>query len=95
MKSRQILTLSTSIGFLVLVSACTSTDPVRVEQDFGNSVRHMVSSQLYDPAAALNPAVEPPTEFDGNKGEGVLESYRNDVAQPKQVERPIAINIDQ
>lgn len=85
--------ISFLLGAALLMFGCTANDPVRVEQDFGNSVRHMVDSQIYNPEAARNPPVSPPTDFDGEKGENVLESYRGDIATPKDVKRPITIDV--
>jgi type IV pilus biogenesis protein CpaD/CtpE len=85
--------ISFLLGAALLMFGCAANDPVRVEQDFGNSVRHMVKSQIYNPEAAQNPPALPPTAFDGEKGENVLESYRGDVAKPKEVKRPITIDV--
>jgi type IV pilus biogenesis protein CpaD/CtpE len=56
-------------------SAC-STDPVRVEEDYGKSVRHMIDAQLADPQAARNPSAELPGGLDGGKGDKAIEAYR-------------------
>ncbi len=77
----------------VVLSACTSTDPVRVEEDFGNSVRNMIQAQTYNPDAARNPPSEPPTVLDGPKGSKVLDTYRGDVSDPQKTERPIQLDI--
>lgn len=72
---------------------CTSTDPVRVEEDFGNSVRHMIQAQIHDPQAAANPPVDPPMNLDGAKADNILKSYRKDVSKPEQIEKPLQITI--
>lgn len=77
----------------VLLAGCTGADPVRVEQDFGKSVRNMVSAQIYDPEAARDPPSDPPLEMDGQKSENVLRTYRSDVSKPQEVRRPIDIGI--
>jgi hypothetical protein len=77
----------------LLLTACTWSDPVRVEQDFGKSVRNMVKAQTYNPEASRNPPVDPPKRLDGTKGNRALETYRGDVARPAEVEQPIRINI--
>ncbi len=81
--------------FLLLLTGCaiTDTDPVRVESDFGNSVRNMIELQIYDPRTVHYPVKEPPTSFDGVKANGVLEEYRGDVAKREKVEQPINIQI--
>ncbi|MGH8577227.1 MAG: hypothetical protein ACREXX_10385 [Gammaproteobacteria bacterium] len=77
----------------LLLGACTYSDPVRVEEDFGNSVRNMIKAQTYNPAAARNPPVEPPTVLDGTKGNRALEAYRGDIDKPAEVKQPIRIEI--
>ena len=79
--------------FSTMGCTTTSTDPIRVEQDYGNSVRHMIQAQTYNPEAAENPPLEPPEGIDGPKGRRVLETYRTDVSKPKEVERPIRLDI--
>lgn len=86
-------TLWWAIAVVGLLSACTSTDAVRVEEDFGNSVRNMIQAQTYNPEAARNPPSEPPTVLDGPKGGKVLDEYRGDVSDPQQTERPIQLEI--
>lgn len=76
-----------------LLTGCSHWDPVAVEEDFGNSVHHMIQAQTYDPEAARNPPADPPTELDGQKASEVLKAYRKDVAKPEEVEDAININI--
>ncbi len=78
---------------VLLAAGCTSNDPVRVEQDFGKSVRQMIDAQIYDPTAAHNPPVDPPTQLDGNKAEAGLGAYREDVPRPEAVQQPLQIQI--
>ena len=66
---------------LVLFTGCEST-PTATEQNFGASVRNMIELQTTQPA-------ETALGLDGQKAEAVLESYRQDVAKPKDVERDI------
>jgi type IV pilus biogenesis protein CpaD/CtpE len=68
----------------VLLTGCNSTDPVRVEQDFGNSVHHMIQAQIYNPQAARNPSTIPPAALDGPMAGEALKVYRTDVAKPGQ-----------
>lgn len=77
----------------VFVTGCSSTDPTRVEADYGNSVRNMIEAQIYDPEAANNPPSEPPTSLDGGYAEEVLEAYRDNVSKPEDVKRSISIEI--
>lgn len=78
------------VAFLV---GCNTADPLRVEEDFGNSVHQMVQGQIYDPNAALFPDPEPPMTLDGIKAGNSLEAYRKEVGSPKEVEQPVLIDI--
>jgi type IV pilus biogenesis protein CpaD/CtpE len=91
-KTTRVISISV-LAQAVLLAGCSLTDPVRVEQDFGNSVRHMVEAQTYNPEAARQPASEPPTELDGPKAGEVLDTYRTAVGKPADVEKPIVINV--
>lgn len=82
-----------ALSAAVLITACTYSDPVRVEQDFGKSVRNMIKAQTYNPEASRHPPVGPPEGLDGNRGNRALETYRGDVAKPEEVKQPIQINI--
>jgi type IV pilus biogenesis protein CpaD/CtpE len=63
-------------AMFLAVTAC-STDPVRVEQDYGNSVRQMIEGQIANPEAARRPSTELPGGLDGARGEKVIEAHRN------------------
>ncbi|MGH8658589.1 MAG: hypothetical protein ACREV4_08995 [Gammaproteobacteria bacterium] len=77
----------------ICLGGCTaSTDPIQVEDDYGNSVRQMIDAQIYDPAAVHNPPTQAPG-FDAPKGHNVLDEYRKDVARPKEVDQPLDIRI--
>lgn len=65
----------TGAAMVLALSAC-STDPVRVEADYGNSVRNMIEAQMANPEAARNPSSGLPGGLDGGKGEKVIEAYR-------------------
>lgn len=74
------MTATKKLAFAALVFAATaacSTDPVRVEQDYGKSVRSMIDGQLADPQAARNPSPALPGALDGEKGDKAIEAYRN------------------
>jgi hypothetical protein len=49
--------------------------------DFGDSVRHMIEQQTYDPRAAAQPPVEAPNRLDGARAEAVLKAWRTPRAQ--------------
>ena len=77
------------------LAACVTTDPTRVEEDFGNSVRHMVNAQIYDPEAARNPPKAPPMGIDGVQAEAVMDVYREHVGDPKDVSKAVKIDISE
>jgi type IV pilus biogenesis protein CpaD/CtpE len=77
----------------VLLAGCDTTGMTRLEEDFGNSVRHMVRVQTYNPEAAERPSTEPPTEMDGERAGAVLEAYRTEVGKPGEVDKPLIINV--
>jgi type IV pilus biogenesis protein CpaD/CtpE len=85
------------IGFTCVVGAllagCDTTGMTRTEEDFGNSVRHMVEVQTYNPDAGRYPAE--PTQMDGQRGGAVLDSYRTEIGKPADVKKPIVINVGQ
>lgn len=65
------------IGILVvLLTSCSFYAPLRVEEDFGNSVRQMVQEQIYDKQAASAPAVDGPNTLDGEYGDATINEYR-------------------
>ncbi|MEN8260689.1 MAG: hypothetical protein ABFS02_08910 [Pseudomonadota bacterium] len=77
-----------------LVAGCAdwSSTPVRLVEDYGNSVRQLREGQTYDQAKLLYPNPEPLKSYDGNKGERVLErAYRQDIGRPQNVRRQITV----
>lgn len=78
---------------IALLSACSSTDAVRVEEDFGKSVHQMIEAQIHDPQAARTPPAEAPGEFDGVKAGAILETYRTSNAKPQKVQEGMSIII--
>lgn len=60
---------------LVALIGCSWHEPSRVEADFGKSVRLMIAEQLYDPDAAVNPAVAGPQTLDGNAAQSSINGY--------------------
>lgn len=78
---------------LAATAGCTRNDPVRVESDFGNSVRHMVQMQIYNPKAAENPPANPPLVLDAPVGERILQNYRGETGKSEAVKQPIIFNV--
>lgn len=94
-RSKQF-SLACFTGLLLILAGCStnSTDPVRVEMDYGNSVRNMVDAQIYDQAAANSLQSRPVIGIDGVKAEGVIESYHADQGKTEEVREPIRFNIE-
>ena len=75
-------------SLLVLMSGCAE-QPTLTEQNFGKSVRQMVSAQKYQ--QTINP--NPVEGIDGQQAEEVMQIYRTSVAKPQQVQRDVQINV--
>ena len=81
-----------SLGIaLAGLGACTTTSAV--EDDFGNSARQMVEAQKAHPEVSDNPDREPVDGTDADRIVRVLQTYRDDVAQPSEVRQERRINI--
>ncbi len=77
-----------SVGILSLWGC--SNQPTATEQDFGNSVRQMVSAQTLNPDAG---DTEPVESSDPKRLEKALDTYRNDVSKPETVRRDPTVDI--
>ncbi|MFM2006300.1 MAG: hypothetical protein RLZZ09_1955 [Pseudomonadota bacterium] len=64
-----------------------TAEPVRVEENYGQSVRTAYLDQIYDPARARNPdAYAPDGRIDGIKSIKVLQrGYQADIGQPQRI----------
>jgi uncharacterized protein YcfL len=75
------------IGTLLLaamLAGCVSTEPERVEADFGNSVNQMIQAQTHNPEAAARTESIPVKEMDGEMAVSTLEALRKDTARDKE-----------
>ncbi len=82
MNMNNMLRLLVASAPLLIVGGC-ATGPKAVENDFGNSVRHMTQAQTADPTA---PADSNPLDHgDGTRINGAIEAYRNSATDPKAV----------
>jgi type IV pilus biogenesis protein CpaD/CtpE len=78
------------VSAALLVSGCAYNS----EADYGSSVRQMVQSQTFDPAAASNPPELAPEVTDGERVKNALDVYRKDVAKGStDVKQPIVFEI--
>jgi type IV pilus biogenesis protein CpaD/CtpE len=77
-------------GSLVAAAGCAS-GPTVVENDFGNSVRHMTQAQIANPAAPVDN--DPIDHGDGPRINAAVEVYRKSVADPKDIKQDIVIGV--
>jgi len=69
---------------VIVLTSCTWSDPVQVEQDFGQWVKQMIEQQKVLPANSPSAPVSSPS-IDGNSAINSLEQYRS--SQKKNVVR--------
>jgi len=82
MNMNRMLRLLAASATLLLAAGC-ATGPEAVENDYGNSVRHMMQAQTANPTA---PADSNPLDHgDGTRINGAIEAYRNGAADPKTI----------
>lgn len=83
------------IGVAAALAACggSFTKPSATEADFGNSVASMQKAQTANPAASANPSTEPVTGVDPDYANAVLETMREAVSKPQEVNQPLVIQI--
>lgn len=79
-------------GSLFAAAGCAS-GPSAVENDFGNSVRHMTQAQIANPSAPTDN--DPIDHGDGPRINAALEVYRKSVSDPKDIKQDITIGVDQ
>ena len=84
--------LLTVIALSAGLSACAS-EPTGTEADFGNSVRSMVAGQTVNPNATEENRGKHADQGDGQRGEGVMEAYRNDVTSSEEASRDLVLDL--
>lgn len=90
MRKFTIFSNATLAVSMVLIAGCAH-GPEAVEQDYGNSVRHMLQAQTANPAAPADTlAID---HGDGERLNKVIDGYRKDVSKPEDVKRDIVINL--
>jgi hypothetical protein len=73
-----------------LLAGCAH-GPEAVEDDYGNSVRHMMQAQTANPAAPADS--EALDHGDGVRLNNAVEGWRKDVANREEVRQDIVINV--
>lgn len=66
-----------------VVQGCT-TEPVKTEADFGNSVRQMIAVQRVEGGPSARPG-----SLDGRQAEKVLQAWRGEVAKPQDLKTDV------
>lgn len=79
------LSLPAALIAAFYMTSCTWSDPVQVENDFGQSVRHMVEQQTKHPETTRAPKTYEPTGLDGDTAVNGLDRYR--AAQKRKLQR--------
>ena len=66
------------LAFASLTSTGCSTEPKRVEADYGNSVHQMVQASTYNPEAAASTESLPVYGMDGKRAMNSLDAMKTD-----------------
>ena len=66
------------LTFASLTSTGCSTEPKRVEADYGNSVQQMVQASTYNPEAAASTESIPVLGMDGKRAMNSLDAMKTD-----------------
>lgn len=82
MKKHHSFTVGVLLAAAILIVSGCETQPSRVEQNFGSSVRNAIALQTSDPNSGAY-------GLDGVKAGNSLNEYRGDVAKPEKVERDL------
>lgn len=92
--TRSVALTAVTLLALALTACVNKPRQTQLESTFGDSVRHMVRSQIDDPATINSPSEERVDETDGQLLENVLEVYRGDVANAGGgSSTPVTINV--
>ena len=81
-----VVTLSTYI------TGC-STEPKRVEADYGNSVTQTVQAATYNPEAAASTESIPVLGLDGKRAMRTLDAMQTDTERPKDFDDIIDVEL--
>jgi hypothetical protein len=86
----KLFVITTLAAACTLASGCATQ--TNTESEFGNSVRAVTASQIYDMGAALYPDKEAITGGNGDRLEKVVNVHSGNVSAPSSVETPISLN---
>jgi hypothetical protein len=60
---------------------------------FGEAVRNVTANQIHDDDAAVHPTIGAIEGADPDRLNTVLEAYRGDVGEAKEIQEPINVNV--
>ncbi len=83
-------TMFTLTGLLISIVLVGCTAYPTTEDDFGESVRHLIRTQKVYTGP---PDASPVEGGDGDRLNNVLEVYRTDVSAPEEVQQPLVISV--
>lgn len=87
----KIITLTSVIAIVGSAAGCSQrTVP---DQELGSAVRSVMNSQIHDYEAAIHPNPNAVEGSDPNRLNTVLETYREHVSKPEEVQQPISISV--
>lgn len=77
------------------LSACATDRPYDHDPDFGATVRQLVDAQIYDPAAAANPAGTAPAGPDGVRATEIMKAHHAPPEKTSKSAQPVPLLIMQ
>jgi starvation-inducible outer membrane lipoprotein len=82
--------IGAALAAALVLTGC-ATGPEKVENDFGNSVRHMQQVQSVNPNAPVDGnAID---GGDAERANATFEAMRKDVGKPENVKQGVIINV--
>jgi hypothetical protein len=87
------LILIASILIVVAMTSSCSHQQSGSDAQFGEAVRNVTANQIHDYDAAVHPTPDAVEGADPDRLNTVLEAYRGDVADAKDVQQPINVNV--
>ena len=85
--------LATSVVTLSAATSGCSTEPKRVEADYGNSITQTVQAATYNPEAAASTESIPVFGLDGKRAMSTLDAMRTDTDRPENFDDIIDIEL--
>ena len=85
--------LAISVVTLSAATSGCSTEPKRVEADYGNSITQTVQAATYNPEAAASTESIPVFGLDGKRAMSTLDAMRTDTDRPEDFDDIIDIEV--